>query len=156
MSSAQNGNRKLLDQLVKELNSPVQDLLVAYRRGARWVQSLEPIQLNSPQDKALQLREGGVYLITGGLGEIRLLFAEYLTTRWHAKVVLTGRTSFPSVQDWDAYLATHSEEAEISKKIRRLQTMIKNGGEVLVLEADVADEERMRVVIQEAERDLEL
>ncbi|WP_166695598.1 type I polyketide synthase [Bacillus cereus] len=143
--------RKLLDQLVKELNSPVQDLLVAYRRGARWVQSLEPIQLNSPQDKALQLREGGVYLITGGLGEIGLLFAEYLTTRWHAKVVLTGRTSFPSVQDWDAYLATHSEEAEISKKIRRLQTMIKNGGEVLVLEADVADEERMRVVIQEAE-----
>jgi len=143
--------KKLLDKLVKELTSPVRNLLVAYRRGTRWIQSLEPVQLNSPQDNILQLREGGVYLITGGLGAIGLFFAEYLTTRWNAKVVLTSRTSFPSVQKWDAYLSTHPAEAEISQKIRRLQTMIQNGGEVLVLEADVADEERMRVVIQETE-----
>ncbi|WP_223068394.1 type I polyketide synthase [Paenibacillus caui] len=143
--------KKLLEQLVKELSAPVRDPLVAYRRGARLVQSLESITLHHPQEDALQLREGGVYLITGGLGAIGLLFTEYLITRWHAKVVITGRTSFPSAQEWDGYLATHPAEDATSQKIRRLQTIFQSGGDVLVLEADVADEERMRIVVLEAE-----
>ncbi|MRN57058.1 type I polyketide synthase [Paenibacillus monticola] len=143
--------KKLLDQLVKELSAPVRDLLVTYRRGARLVQLLEPLTLHRPQDKALQLRERGVYLITGGLGAIGLLFAEYLITRWHAKVVITGRTSFPSAQEWDGLLAILPAKDATSQKIRRLQTMLQNGGDVLVMEADVADEERMRIVVQEAE-----
>ncbi|WP_018753418.1 type I polyketide synthase [Paenibacillus sanguinis] len=143
--------KKLLDQLVRELSSPVRDLLVAYRRGARLVRSLEPITLHYPQEKALQLREGGVYLITGGLGAIGLLFAEYLITHWHAKLIITGRTPFPTKQEWDDYLVTHSTEDATSQKIRRLQAMLENGGDVLVMEANVADEERMRIVVQEAE-----
>lgn len=143
--------KKLLDQLVQELKAPVRDLLVSYRRGTRWVQSMESVPLHRPQENALQLREGGVYLITGGLGAIGLLFAEHLITRWQAKVVLTARSSFPPAQEWDTYLATHPAEDGTAEKVRRLQTMLQHGGDVLVLEADVADEEQMRVVVQEAE-----
>ena len=51
------------------------------------------------------LRDGGVYLITGGLGGIGLGLAEQLTRHCRAKLVLMGRTGLPPAAQWDAIVA---------------------------------------------------
>lgn len=138
------------DQLFAELIRKPADVVVAYRGGYRWVQSFEPIHLDGPDGRPARLREGGVYLITGGLGGIGLVLAEYLAQTVHAKLILTGRTGLPARDEWERWLAAHEESDDTSRKIRRVQALEAVGAEVLVASADVADREQMQAVIRQA------
>ncbi len=64
---------------------------VAWRHGHRWVRALEPVTVAAEQ--RAPIRQGGSYLITGGLGGVGLILAEHLATRYGAKVALTGRSA---------------------------------------------------------------
>ena len=97
-----------------------------------------------PED-SLRLRQGGVYLITGGLGSIGLTLAECLAETVQAKLVLTGRSSFPARSDWERHLATDGD-ADVSRKIRALLKLEELGAEVLVARADAGDRLQMQAV----------
>ena len=43
-------------------------MFVAYRNAQRWVQTYAPVKLEAPGHGRSSFREGGVYLVTGGLG----------------------------------------------------------------------------------------
>jgi acyl transferase domain-containing protein/acyl carrier protein len=76
---------------------------------------------SSPQLEALGiLKAKGVYLITGGLGELGLTFAQYLVQKVKARLVLTGRSEI---------------EGESFLKLQELENA---GGEVLYVKADVS------------------
>ncbi|HZU68588.1 MAG TPA: SDR family NAD(P)-dependent oxidoreductase [Ktedonobacteraceae bacterium] len=145
---------QLVDQLMAECAAPATDLIVAYRDGERWVQAFEPVRLEAAEaafcrdrDRPLSLRVGGAYLITGGLGGIGLVLAEYLAKQVQARLVLVGRSDFPARDTWDAWLAGHAAEDITSRKIRHLQALEAMGAEILVRQADVADSAQMRAVI---------
>ena len=129
---------QLLDQLLAELVSEPIDLVVAYRDGQRWVQHFEPTRLQ-PSPSPLRLREQGVYLITGGLGAIGQVLAEYLARHVHARLALLQRSRFPESATWDSWLATHDEQDPISRGIRNVRYLEQLGAEVLLLTVDVAD-----------------
>jgi amino acid adenylation domain-containing protein len=141
-------DNELARQLFNELTGECFEPVVAYRNFHRWEQSFESIRLEKPREKNVHLRQEGVYLVTGGLGGIGLLLAEHLAKTMRAKLVLTGRSSFPAKEEWEPLLNRDvKEEYEIKDKIRRLKMMEDNGAEVLVLSADVTDEKQMRSVI---------
>ncbi|MBD1865331.1 MULTISPECIES: type I polyketide synthase [Trichocoleus] len=100
---------------------------IAYRGRHRWVQSLEPVSLESSSIPQIQLQPGGVYLITGGLGGIGLSLAHYLAESVQAKLVLVSR----------------SGQAE-SQTLQALESL---GAEVLVVQADVTNREQMKDAI---------
>ncbi|HVS00190.1 MAG TPA: KR domain-containing protein, partial [Thermoanaerobaculia bacterium] len=88
----------LAERLVAELeNRPAgeADFAVAYRDQARWAMTFEPLRLETPQGVPPRLRQGGVYMITGGLAGIGLEVARHLAGRVQAKLVLTGRAPLP-------------------------------------------------------------
>jgi phthiocerol/phenolphthiocerol synthesis type-I polyketide synthase E len=138
---------RLIDQLITEIESDPPDVVIAYRANRRWVQIFEPLPLERCAQPIRPLRAKGVYLITGGLGGVGLLLAEYLARTLHAKLVLTGRSFFPERSKWAQWLASHSENDEISFKIRRLQAMEATGAEIVVASVDVVDENRMRALV---------
>ena len=109
-------------------------LFVAYRHAQRWVQTYEPVLLDRPGEGAAPFREGGVYLITGGLGSVGAAISEYLARRYRARLVLTGRSSLPRTE----------------ARIRALERIEQLGGETLYLSANVADVDSMRAVIEQA------
>jgi len=149
----ENGGKQtsmLTDQLLSEFTSEDNHWIVAYRGDQRWTQVHEPIPLSSEDEPLRNLRDSGVYLITGGLGGVGLLLAEYLARTKRARLVLTGRTAFPPRSDWDEYLASHPEEDETRSKIERLRAIEEAGGETLILTADVSDRRRMESVISAA------
>ncbi|MDZ7949839.1 polyketide synthase [Nostoc sp. DedQUE09] len=141
---------KLVDQLLTELTTESSDQIIAYRGNHRWVQTFEPVRLHETVEGKPRLREGGVYLITGGLGGVGLVLAEYLAQTVKAKLVLTGRSAFPDRNEWLQWLSTHDESDSISCKIRKLQAIEALGAEVLVVSADVTKLEQMSAAIAQA------
>ena len=147
-----------LDALVQEVVQGITDTEIAYRQARRYVRTFEPLPaerltaLAIPTDKAVpMLREGGAYAITGGLGGIGLKLADYLARSVHAKLVLISRAGLPPKETWPAWLETHHEDDLISFRIRRVQALEASGAEVLVLAANVANEEQMRHAFHQAE-----
>jgi non-ribosomal peptide synthase protein (TIGR01720 family) len=142
---------RLIEQLVAELEAGAQDEVVAYRGYDRWVQTYEATPLaeaNEAMDQ--QLREGGVYLVTGGLGGIGLTLAKHLARAVRAKLVLTSRSPLPEPAEWRQRLATHDPRDRTSLRIRAVQSLEAAGAEVLVVQADVADREQMEAAVRAA------
>jgi len=133
----------LIDQLMAELTAETSDTVVAYRGGHRWAQAFETVRLEEDADKPSRLRQGGVYLITGGLGDVGFVLAESLARTVQARLVLIGRSAFPESEEWEHWLATHDDEDVVSDKIRRVRALEELGAEVLIIRADVANYEQM-------------
>src|SRR5437660_428765 len=142
-------HQKLTEQLVRELTLRPTDHVVAYRGQYRWVQTFEPFPLAHPMQPSIQLREGSVFMITGGLGDIGLVQARYLARHLKAKLVLVGRSVFPERDIWTQWLHTHDEQDLTSVRIRKIMEMEALGAEVLLCQADVARREQMQKVLRQ-------
>ncbi|HEY7389821.1 MAG TPA: beta-ketoacyl synthase N-terminal-like domain-containing protein [Bryobacteraceae bacterium] len=136
--------------LIRELTTEPFEAVVAYRRQRRWVQTFDPLPL-PPSPNPPLLRDRGVYLITGGLGNLGLVLAECLARRVRARLVLSGRSILPDRDQWRQWIALNGEEDPVSRKLLRLLAMEELGAEVLVASADSSDLEGMRGVIEQAE-----
>ncbi|MEN8215019.1 MAG: SDR family NAD(P)-dependent oxidoreductase [Pseudomonadota bacterium] len=143
--------QKLIDQLLVELTTPSSQRVIAYRGNHRWVQTFEPVRLDNTAAGISPLREGGVYLLTGGLGDIGLTLAEYLAKTVKAKLILTGRSKLPARDEWEQWLTTHDDSDRTSQKLRKVQALEELGAQVLVATSDVADLAQMQAVISKAE-----
>lgn len=141
---------KLINLLITELAGEPSGSTVAYRGDHRWEQTFEAVRLDGAAAGTPLLKAGGVYLITGGLGGIGLELAEHLARTIGAKLILTGRSPFPPREEWDRWLAGHTDEDVVSRKIRKLRALEELGAEVLVARADAADVEEMRAVVSRA------
>ncbi|NJK58277.1 MAG: SDR family NAD(P)-dependent oxidoreductase [Pleurocapsa sp. SU_5_0] len=134
---------KLVEQLLIELEVPISEQIIAYRGSSRWLQTFEAVRLGESLEETPRLREEGVYLITGGLGGIGLVLAEYLAKTVKAKLMLTGRSSFPARNEWSDWLATHDETDRVSSKLQKILNLENLGAEVSVIQADVTDFSQM-------------
>jgi amino acid adenylation domain-containing protein len=142
----------LADEFLLDLDSTDTD--IAYRGHYRWIKTYEPVRLEAREAGQLRLRDRGVYLVTGGTGNIGFTLAEYLVKEFRARLVLTGAASLPPREEWGRWLTEHSLDTldRISRKITNIRRLEAAGGEILVLTADVGDKEAMEGVIREAEK----
>ncbi|WP_438006481.1 type I polyketide synthase [Sorangium sp. So ce321] len=122
---------RLIERILAEARSDAGDPVVVYRGHHRWVPAVEPIPLAAAQGAPPLLRERGVYLITGGLGGVGLLLADYLARTARARLILTGRSP-------------PTDEQRL-----RLQALEQAGAEVVALRADVTDPAQMRAAARE-------
>lgn len=123
------------------------DKVVALRARHRWVQRFEPVRLESFLEAKVPFIDRGVYWITGGMGGIGLVMAEFLAQRYQARLVLTGRSLFPSREQWPGWLNTHDNHDKISLKIRKIMELEKYGAQILVMSADTGNIEHMQAVV---------
>ncbi|MEO8097296.1 MAG: SDR family NAD(P)-dependent oxidoreductase [Acidobacteriota bacterium] len=120
--------------MIHELSAQQIEPSVAYRLGERWIEALEACQL---QPVTNRVRKHGVYLITGGLGGLGLAVAVWLCRTYQARLVLVGRTAGLNGSD--------REQAA-------LETLRRDGGEILVCAADVTDTKAMADVMARARK----
>lgn len=137
--------------LFKEISVQTTEAVVAYRDSVRWVQAIKHAPLSQVDTANSVLREGGVYLITGGLGGIGLVLAEYLAQSVRARLILTSRGRMPDRAQWLEWLSSHEPGDAVSQKIQKIQSMEARGAKVLVVNADVADFDQMRTGLNQAQ-----
>jgi phthiocerol/phenolphthiocerol synthesis type-I polyketide synthase E len=122
--------------------------VIAWRGGRRWVRRYDRLALPVAKSGDLPLKRGGLYLITGGLGGIGLTLAAWLAKQCSARLLLTGRTAMPPQADWDRLLREHGPESPICKTIASVRAIEAAGGEVIVAQANAADNEEMLRAIE--------
>ncbi|WP_326595003.1 type I polyketide synthase [Streptomyces sp. NBC_01803] len=146
------------------LAHPTEEPQLALRGRHGWIRDFDTVPLPAPAGPdagpdagadagaagRTGLRDGGGYVITGGLGGIGLALAEHIARTVEAPVLgLLGRSAFPTEETWDAWLRDHGEQDPTSVRIRRLRHLAELGARTLVLRADVTDpEETARAIAQ--------
>jgi acyl transferase domain-containing protein/acyl carrier protein len=137
---------RLFDQLYAEVSAAPADMIVAYRGDQRLVQSFESLRM-AGDERPPRLREGGVYLITGGLGALGLALAQHLARTVRAKLVLLGRSGLPPRDEWAQWSANYGTHDGVAAKIERVRALEALGAEVLIISADVSNLEQMQAAI---------
>ncbi|HEY2943078.1 MAG TPA: type I polyketide synthase, partial [Vicinamibacteria bacterium] len=139
-----NGAGAPVEQLLLDLERSRPEPVVACRRGRQWVPAYDAIPAEAPEaerspeppPRPARIREGGVYLITGGLGNVGFVLALSLARHARPKLVLTGRTGLPPRESWDDWLKSHDGAEATAMRIRKVQALESLGSEVMVLAAD--------------------
>lgn len=113
--------------LLEESATAVQDRVVAYRDGERFVARLEPVDLAALPPRPPAFTRGGVYLVTGGVGGVGTEVVKYLRGRFQARVVAVGRSPLDS--------------ASVAASFRELARL---PGDTIYVQADAADDAGLR------------
>ncbi|NOK62234.1 MAG: type I polyketide synthase [Chloroflexi bacterium AL-W] len=143
---------RLAGQIVADSLGNTKGTVVAYRTHQRWEQHFTPTTPDTDAAKP-QLRDQGIYLITGGFGELGSIIARYLAQTVAAQLVLVGRTELPPRTDWATWRTSHTNDDSVSRRIALVQELESLGAEVLVARADVArTDELQRAIAQTYER----
>lgn len=117
--------------------------LVGLREGTRYVECFQE-ETVIPQGDII--REDGNYIVTGGLGDIGIETARYLSEKKGCStVILLGRNGFHARDDWNS---TNLSD-EHKRKAAILTEIEENGVRVLIYAVDVSDYEGMQQVYQQ-------
>lgn len=137
---------RLAENLIAEFNAAPTETVIAYRGRHRWVQDFEPLPLGA-SGKIERLRERAVVLLTGGLSDIDLALARDMAGSVGARLVLLADDSFPAQDAWPAWLNSHDETDDVSRRIREIQEIEEAGGETLVLKAKLSNREEVQKLL---------
>jgi NAD(P)-dependent dehydrogenase (short-subunit alcohol dehydrogenase family) len=135
----------IVEQIISETGQPGTRTTIAYRGMTRWQKTFTEAPILKSTGTAF--REGGTYLITGGIGGIGYMLARHLLSEYKAQVVLTGRTALPPRESWNSWLEKHGMDDAVSIRIQRMQELAQLGGRAEFVTADVTNREAMAGVI---------
>jgi len=136
--------------LLDEMLLDGEEEAVAYRRGNRWSETYAPLQPPAFAARSLPWRQGGVYLVTGGLGGIGFEIARHLHSTAGARLVLVGRSPVPPAAERGEEIERLPPAHPQRTRLLRLAALEAAGAEVLALAADVADPAQVHQLVHRA------
>ncbi len=136
-------------KILDEVRAPVADdgilAAVALRGHRRWQADFSAIPLPaSPGLSATNLRPGGTYMITDGVGSLGSMLARALVDTVTAeggeapRLALLTPGEFPPPAEWERILGA-SEETPLRTAVEQLQALVDRGVQLLVLRASSSD-----------------
>ncbi len=142
--------------LADEADLDVDDTVIAYRGRHRFAEQPLPLPLRLPAPSADvsgtglsgQIRDGGTYLVTGGLGALGLFFADAFAAVARVNLVLVHRSDLPARADWDR----DALDPDMAERLAAVRALEATGSVVMLARADVADPAAMARIVAEAER----
>ena len=120
--------------------------LLAFRHGFQWRMEYVHVKLNPVQDR---FKDRGVYLFTGGLGDIALILCEIIAKTVSQPIfVLLSRFAMPAASEWERILQD-PQQSQWHEKISRLQCLLALGVTVSVKEVDITQSQSVNAIVQE-------
>ncbi|KAA0970584.1 SDR family NAD(P)-dependent oxidoreductase [Aureimonas fodinaquatilis] len=138
-------------QLWNELMAAPATETLAYRAEKRWKRAYAPLKLQET-DK-LAIRQRGVYMFTGGQGDLALALASQLVNDYQAKIVLVGRRPLPDRSQWPLLSKALNRRDRTRRTIAAISAMEETGAKVLYLNADVGNQVEMQAAVAEARKE---
>lgn len=146
------GTDRIAEYIAGEVDAEDGETLIAFRKGERLALHFDPVRLPTVAADRTLLRRNGVYLITGGLGNVGYNLAETLAREVKGRLVLLARADLPPRSSYERVLAsTDPKYAVVADRIRRVRRLEALGATVMVRSASLTDAQALRCVIDEAE-----
>ncbi len=147
---------RLAEEIIKEALLETDEAVVSYTGLARWTECFDPITLEPMADApapALALKQGGVYLITGGAGGVGRTCSHFIAQRVRAHFVWTGRSPLPERAQWDAIIAARDDQ-ELADRLQAIRDIEALGSSVRYYAVEVSDLAAMRHVRDDIAREV--
>lgn len=152
IDAAVSSEKSELEELVELVSVEIQHRspsnVIAYRGTQRWVRQFDNFQLTEINENS-PFKNEGVYVITGGLGELGTNLAKHLGENHKAKLVIVMRTVLPSADEWNSWLENNDSDNEVSQKILQIRELEQLGAEVLIRSADVKNQAEIEQIVKE-------
>lgn len=134
-------------RMLQELQVLQRSPEVAYRQNQRLVPCLEKVDWSQEPAQELPFKQGGMYLLSGGLGGIGVEIAKYLLQNYNARLLLVGRTALPERNTWDAAL---KETNAVRERIEAYLSLEQLGGEISYQAVDICDRIQLQQVVDQS------
>lgn len=134
------------DELLAELIIRRKDYHVAFRNHIKYFEYMTELPIDRLADDTITIRNDGVYLITGGTGNIGLIIAKHMACFAPKCICLLHRTPLPERNLWESIL----KEKKDKKLLQILQTFLdieKKGVTVFSYTGDIASYESLKEII---------
>jgi polyketide synthase PksN len=112
------GDRALLN----EFENKSGESLVAFRKNKRYIREIQRVDINKYEDKSVNVRNNGVYIITGGMGSLGYECAKYLSSQEKVTIILINRTEIPPEDTWNTIIEDGSDK-KLCTKIHRIREL---------------------------------
>lgn len=126
-----------VDDLLHALTQHVTEYESAYREGRRFVARLFATPSACGR---VALNGDGYYLVTGGLGGVGLVVAEWLASQGAARIALLGRTAMPPRDRWD----DEALSVEVRARVASIRAIEQHGALVWTASVDIGDRSALR------------
>ncbi|MBW4511501.1 MAG: amino acid adenylation domain-containing protein [Scytonematopsis contorta HA4267-MV1] len=136
------------EHILQELHTPTGEEEIAYRNGRRLVSSLAPVDILRQETQDIPLKQGGIYLVTGGLGGIGTYLSQFLIEEYCAKLIIVGRTPLPNKTEWSNHF---HQKTRVAKRIKNYQAIEATGGEFIYEAVDICDLAGLQKIVAQAE-----
>lgn len=139
-----------VEGLLKEIEQPETGETVALRGSWRFIQSFEAVAAPKADSSITTFREGGTYLITGGLGSLGINLSRYLLSAYKANLVLIGRTDL-TVENNEAEMVAAGTHQPNVGKAEAFKTLERLDGAVTYFSCDITDRSEFASIVKKAE-----
>lgn len=131
--------------ILQELQVIQKEQEVAYRNGQRLVSRIEKVDFTKEEKREMPFKEGGMYVVTGGLGGIGSEIAKYLLQHYKARLLLLGRTPLPERSTWETHL---QREDKVSERIQTYLSLEQLQGEIIYEAVDICNLSQLQQVVE--------
>ncbi len=135
-----------IKKVLREIGSYKSEHIAAYRKGTRYVEELQKAVIDNSVDEKVKISEEGVYIITGGTGELGLQACKFLASKNSVNLALINRSPFPERRYWEQIIQ-EGKDIELCNKIKTIREIETNATKVLFFSADVSDPDKMSDII---------
>lgn len=132
--------------IMDEIKNTGQTSYGAYRDCVRYTEELTGLDIENVPSSKVDIKENGVYLITGGTGGLGLELAKYLADHGKVNLALINRTALPPVEAWDRILEKE-QDRKLCSQIMNIRAIEEKGSSVFCYTADVSKFDEIRDTI---------
>jgi acyl transferase domain-containing protein/acyl carrier protein len=122
-------NSELPEKIALEIRGNRNDRILAIRNGIRWVRDYQQNSLPLVGKKGV-LRTGGVYMITGGSGNVGSVLTRYLVEKYHAKVAVIGRREYSHLDKIPGVFYYKADVANLEEFRARVEEIVTTLGPI--------------------------
>jgi phthiocerol/phenolphthiocerol synthesis type-I polyketide synthase A len=122
--------------------------ILALRDGQFLVPALVRVP-GQPVREPLRCHVDVAYLITGGLGVLGLLMADWLADRGARRLILAGRTVLPPRRDWD----NDTHDPATRNRIAAIRALEMRGVAVDVVSVDIGSRDAVQALVDRRDRE---
>ncbi|WP_341282701.1 SDR family NAD(P)-dependent oxidoreductase [Paenibacillus sp. FSL H8-0537] len=137
-----------LETVMREILAAPSYYMVAFRDNERYAEIFKEYRVQEANEQPIEVREEGIYLITGGTGGMGIETARYLAARKQVNIALINRTPLPDKGTWDDIIDRNSrtdrKAIQRMKAVREIEAM---GAHVECYSLDIANLQQMEELV---------